>query len=274
MKNNIIGDINRYISYLEELGLYVTVHGKGISGLLEHNIHRNPFCSLVKTDNAAWDKCQVCQQRLYQEHSKGKLFGMCYAGLEEYVYFIGDKTFISVSGYAIDKERALPRINRLCDEFFIDKNELIKVYHHSLKKEKEDEIWLDTLLKPLCHMLFLLQILISDASESSTGNTMLDSIIGFVQRNFMQDISIKDIAKACACSESTVGHLFKEYTGQSAMKYINELRVKQAKQLLETSDLPIGMIAQMCGFQNINYFPTAFKKSVGVSPTAYRENIV
>ena len=179
---------------------------------------------------------------------------MCYAGLEEYVYFIGDKMFISISGYAINREKALPRISRLCNEFFIKKDELMRVYDKSLKRVTENEKWLDALIYPLVHMLFLLQLLIADTAESASGRTLFDSILNFVQRNFMQNIEVKDIAKACACSESTVSHLFKKYTGQSAIKYLNELRIDQAKQLLKTSDLPMGMIAQMCGFENINYF--------------------
>ena len=270
MKNKLIKDINRYISYLNDSGFYVTVHGKGISGLLEHNIHRNPFCSLVKTADDAWQKCQSCQQKVYKEHSRGQLFGMCYAGLEEYVFFVNEKTFISISGYAIDKKRAIPRIHSLCDEFLIDQSELLKIYHNNLIYKPEDPERLATLITPLCHMLFLLQIFISDTPQSSSGRALFDSILGFVQRNFMQNIEIKDISKACACSESTVSHLFTEYTGVSAKKYINDLRIEQAKQLLSTSDLPIGTIAQMCGFVNINYFPTAFKKAVGTSPTAYR----
>lgn len=270
MKNKLIEDINRYISYLNDCGLYVTVHGKGISGLLEHNIHRNPFCSLVKTADDAWQKCQSCQQKVYKEHHRGQFFGMCYAGLEEYVFFVNEKTFISISGYAIHTEQAIPKIHRLCDEFFINRSELLKIYHNNLIYKTENQERLDTLIKPLCHMLFLLQIFVTDIPQSSSGRSLFDSILGFVQRNFMQNIEIKDISKACACSESTVSHLFTEYTGVSAKKYINDLRIEQAKQLLSTSDLPIGMIAQMCGFVNINYFPTAFKKAVGANPTAYR----
>lgn len=67
-------------------------------------------------------------------------------------------------------------------------------------------------------------------------------------------------------------HLFKEYTNQSVKKYINNLRIKQAERLLVTTDLPIGNIATLCGFADTNYFSTAFKKNVGLSPVKYRTN--
>lgn len=274
MKEKLIYDINRYISYLNNNGLFVTVHGKGISGLLEHNIHRNPFCSLVKTDPNAWQKCIQCQQKVFKEYKKEFFFGMCYAGVEEYVFFANDKIFVSVSGYGINEEKAIERIEYLSREYFLDKKSLLYVYKNGLKKEKENEEQLTTLIKPLCYMLNFLQFIILDIPERvETKSVLFDSMLNYVQFNFMNEITIRDIAQACACSQSTVCHVFKQYTGKSTKKYIDNLRINQAKRLLSTSDLPINRIAQLCGFSNINYFPTAFKKQIGISPTEYRRQI-
>ena len=274
MKEKLIYDINRYISYLNNNGLFVTVHGKGISGLLEHNIHRNPFCSLVKTDPNAWQKCIQCQQKVFKEYKKEFFFGMCYAGVEEYVFFANDKIFVSVSGYGINEEKAIERIEYLSREYFLDKESLLYVYKNGLKKEKENEEQLTTLIKPLCYMLNFLQFIILDIPERvETKSVLFDSMLNYVQFNFMNEITIRDIAQTCACSQSTVCHVFKQYTGKSIKKYIDNLRINQAKRLLSTSDLPINRIAQLCGFSNINYFPTAFKKQIGISPTEYRRQI-
>lgn len=274
MKEKLIYDINRYISYLNNNGLFVTVHGKGISGLLEHNIHRNPFCSLVKTDPNAWQKCIQCQQKVLKEYKKEFFFGMCYAGVEEYVFFANDKIFVSVSGYGINEEKAIERIEYLSREYFLDKESLLYVYKNGLKKERENEEQLTTLIKPLCYMLNFLQFIILDIPERvETKSVLFDSMLNYVQFNFMNEITIRDIAQACACSQSTVCHVFKQYTGKSINKYIDNLRINQAKRLLSTSDLPINRIAQLCGFSNINYFPTAFKKQIGISPTEYRRQI-
>lgn len=273
VRNELINDINNYISYLNSKGLFVTVHGKGISGLLEHNVHSNPFCALVKTDTSAWQKCVVCQQKVFKEYEKGSLFGMCYAGMEEYVFFVNDKTFVSVSGYGIDKERATRRINRISQEFYLESSELLKVYENSLKHKSENIEELNAVIKPLCNMLYLLQLFIADVPETATKSKMFDSILEYAQRNFMQNITVRDIAQACSCSQSTVCHLFKQYMGISAKKYVANLRIDQAKKLLATSDLPISEVALMCGFSNINYFPTAFKKSVGINPTDYRNTM-
>lgn len=272
MKENLISDINNYISYLNSKGFSVSVHGKNIGGLIENNIHNNPYCTFIKTNDEAWKKCVQCQQNVFNAYNSDYLFGMCYAGVEEYVFYVDDKTFISISGYGIDKEKAVKRMDRLSCEYYFDKSELLTVYEQGLIHKKENISELKILVKPLCHMLSLLQITIGDIRSIESKSKTFDSILAFVQRNIMQDITLRSIADACACSESTVSHLFKEYTNQSVKKYINNLRIKQAEKLLLTTDLPIGNIATLCGFTDTNYFSTAFKKSVGLSPVKYRTN--
>lgn len=270
MQNQLIKDINSYISYLNSKGLSISVHGKIVGGLLEHNIHKNPYCCFVKTNDDAWTNCIKCQQKVFNACNNDCLFGMCWAGVEEYVFYVDSKVFISVSGYGINKQKATERIERLSQNFYFDKSELLTVYDKGLKHKKENAEELKTLIKPLCYMLSLLQLSIGDISQSQTKNKTFDSILAFVERNIMQDITIRTIAEACSYSESTVSHLFKKYTNQSVKKYINNLRIKQAEKLLVTSDLPIGNIALLCGFGNTNYFSTAFKKQNGINPTEYR----
>ncbi len=270
MKYKLIEDINNYISYLNNNGLFVSVHGKMIGGLLEHNIHKNPFCTFVKTNDDAWKKCVKCQQKVFSRCNKDYLFGMCHAGVEEYVFYVDDKTFVSVSGYGIDKQKATERIDRLSLEYLFDKSELLTAYEQGLKHEKENISELKVLVKPLCHMLSLLQITTGDILSLESKSKTFDSVLAFVQRNITQDITLRSIADACACSESTVSHLFKEYTNHSVKKHINNLRLKQAEKLLLTTDLPIGNIASLCGFADANYFSTAFKKRFGLSPAKFR----
>lgn len=270
MQIQIIHDIDNYISFLNAKGLSVTVHGKLISGLIQHNIHRNTYCSYIKTNDDAWNHCVKCQQKVFDAYNGDVLFGMCWAGVEEYVFYVDSKTFVSVSGYGIHKEQATERIHRLSQTFYFDEQELISVYDLHLKHEEEHIEALKTLIKPLCHMLSLLQIVRGDVLQTESQNKTFDSVLSYVERNYMQDITVREIAYACACSESTVAHLFKSHTNQSVKKYINLLRLKQAEKLLLSSDLPIGSIAALCGFTNSNYFSTAFKKQFNLSPQKYR----
>ncbi|MBQ7654674.1 MAG: hypothetical protein IJS17_06335 [Clostridia bacterium] len=63
---------------------------------------------------------------------------MCHAGVEEYVFFVGSKAFVSVSGYGIDEKKASRRMRLLSNEYCIDYSQLSAVYENGLKHELED----------------------------------------------------------------------------------------------------------------------------------------
>lgn len=271
MSSKLIENINNYISYLNSQSLSVSVHGRSTSGILEHNLHTNPFCTFVKTNDAAWKNCVKCQKKIHGIN-KEHFFGMCYAGVEEYVFKVDDTTFISVSGYGIDRQKAYSRIERLSREFFINKDELVNVYENGLKHTPDDIEKLKTLIYPLCHMLQLMKFTVGEASDIQTKSKTFDALLAYVQRNVMHDITLRNIADACGCSESTAAHLFKKYTNRTIKEYILDSRIEYAKKLLRTSDISITNIALLCGFSNSNYFSSVFKKLTGNSPTHYRDD--
>lgn len=153
MKNNLINDINSYINYLNSKGLSVSVHGKTISGLIENNIHKNSYCTFIKTRDEAWKQCVKCQQKVLKAYNNDYLFGMCHAGVEEYVFYVDDKTFVSISGYGIDKEKAVERINRLSYKYHFDKSELLTVYEQGLIHKKENMSELKMLVNLISQIL-------------------------------------------------------------------------------------------------------------------------
>lgn len=65
--------------------------------------------------------------------------------------------------------------------------------------------------------------------------------------------------------------LFREAYGISPLKFINQLRIKRAKKLLKTGYYRVGESATLSGFDDMKYFSTVFKKSVGLAPTEYLE---
>lgn len=148
--------------------------------------------------------------------------------------------------------------------------ELSTIYRNGLKHEYEDIDKLKIIINPLLHMLSLLHLTLFNVADLREKDSTLDSIIYFINRNFMEKISLADIAVACSCSESTVSHIFKSHTGTSVGAYILNLRIEQSKKLLNTSSLSVTEIALVCGFDNSNYFSIAFKRICGVTPSEYR----
>lgn len=92
----------------------------------------------------------------------------------------------------------------------------------------------------------------------------------FIRSEYMNDISIADIAKHCGYSEFYTMKLFKQFTGCSCVDYINNYRLTMAgKQLRDTAD-DVASIAYQVGFNNVSYFNRQFKKQYGMTPKEFR----
>ena len=81
----------------------------------------------------------------------------------------------------------------------------------------------------------------------------------------------EDIAQELSMGYSNFRRIFKEYTGFSPAKYIQEVRFARVKESLTNSTLPVKQIAYENGFENYDYFFTAFRRITGMTPVAYRE---
>lgn len=91
---------------------------------------------------------------------------------------------------------------------------------------------------------------------------------------YSEKLSIRAIAKSANISEVYFRKLFKEKHGMSPLHYINEMRIKKAKDMLiEEEIMTIQDISSACGFLDIYSFSRAFKKHVGVSPRQFRKNM-
>ena len=66
---------------------------------------------------------------------------------------------------------------------------------------------------------------------------------------------------------------FKEYTGKNFVNYLKEVRLKEAKRLLDETDMKINEISEAVGYDNDKHFMKTFKGVFSVTPTEYRKNI-
>ena len=71
---------------------------------------------------------------------------------------------------------------------------------------------------------------------------------------------------------SLFSYVFKQYTGHNFVNYLKNLRVNEAKRLLEETDLKVNEISGKVGYNNEKHFMKIFKNTCGVSPTEYRKN--
>lgn len=86
-------------------------------------------------------------------------------------------------------------------------------------------------------------------------------------------LSVSSVADELNISAAYLSTLFKMETGQNIVKYISGYRMEKAKELLATTNMKVGDIAERVGYLNASYFISLFRNNTGCSPAKYREKI-
>lgn len=93
-----------------------------------------------------------------------------------------------------------------------------------------------------------------------------------MERRFSDpSFSIYSLADGVGMSEVYLRKLFTKHYGIQPIKYINDLRIKKAKEILKYSLITVDECARESGFSSPQYFCRAFKKATGITPGEYRK---
>lgn len=92
----------------------------------------------------------------------------------------------------------------------------------------------------------------------------------YLQQNYCNHISLKDLASRFHLSEKYVSRFFKEQFHLTVTQYISYLRLSHARHLLESTTLSVTDVSLACGFTNVSYFIRSFGRAYGLSPLQYR----
>lgn len=96
------------------------------------------------------------------------------------------------------------------------------------------------------------------------------ALMQYIYFNYSHIITLDDLSEAAGINKTTLITLFKELYGTTPIRYINQLRMQKAKELLSNTDTSIGEIADLIGFQSIHYFSRFFKTKESCTPLEYR----
>lgn len=108
------------------------------------------------------------------------------------------------------------------------------------------------------------------AAPSPVGMTKVQRVIDHMKRHLDQRLTVSKLADLSELSTTQVARTFKANTGKAPHAYLLELRIKRARELLETTDLHIIEVASLCGFEQPSHFATMFRQAVGLSPRGWR----
>lgn len=101
----------------------------------------------------------------------------------------------------------------------------------------------------------------------------VQAVIALMDSSFQQELSADDLAHAVNLSASYLAHLFKAEIGVSLLQYLKSLRMRKAKELMETTFLSVKQIRSRVGIKDKCHFAKDFKRTYGLTPAQYKEHL-
>ena len=111
-------------------------------------------------------------------------------------------------------------------------------------------------------------------SRRNTAAEQIRPAISYINAHYMDgNLCVEELARMCAMSDTYLRKLFVAECGKTPQRYISDLRLATATELLRSGYYTVSEIAERCGFSNVNYFSTFIKKETGKSPLQYRKSL-
>jgi len=104
-----------------------------------------------------------------------------------------------------------------------------------------------------------------------SGHGSLSGLMDHMRQRLNEPWSVAMLADIAAMSPRTFIRRFKAQSGMTPLDWLTNLRIDQARQLLESSTVSIERIAANCGFGSAMTLRHHFRRKLGVSPSDYRQ---
>jgi transcriptional regulator GlxA family with amidase domain len=92
----------------------------------------------------------------------------------------------------------------------------------------------------------------------------------FMEENLDREVDLAGFGEMLGTSASHLNAVFKAYTAMTPHQYFLSIKLRKAKDLLESGTLPIKEVAWRLGFHDPYYFSRLFRKKTGIAPSRWR----
>ena len=111
-----------------------------------------------------------------------------------------------------------------------------------------------------------------DAARHETEkNDIVTAAIHFIKENIEKKLTLQEIAAHTGYSSSHFSVLFSQRTGYAPLTYFNQLKIQQACQLLDFTDMKVNQVCYKIGIEDTYYFSRLFSKIMGMPPREYKK---
>lgn len=105
-----------------------------------------------------------------------------------------------------------------------------------------------------------------------TGCDLADKAAQFLEQHYAEEINLTELAEKFFVVPTYLSKRFKEKKNCTVTHYLENIRLRKARELLESTEVSILEVAQMTGYNDQNYFARSFRKVYGISPREYRNS--
>lgn len=196
---------------------------------------------------------------------------------QEYVYFKDDKTdvyWVHFTGSNVEKIIDYYNIRLSENIIYIGTSPDYQwLFGQIIQELQLCRPRFEELISLLLRNIFILisrNLIKANRADNSLENEV-ELAMHYFRENYRSEINVEDYALSRGMSVSNFYRVFKQISGSTPLQYILKLRLSNAQNLLENSNLSIAEIASAVGYENPLYFSRLFNKHIGVSPSEYRK---
>lgn len=120
--------------------------------------------------------------------------------------------------------------------------------------------------------LFTKVMQVRDAQTTEHNSDVVENAKKYISENYHdEELTLNTVAHEVNVSPNHLSAMFSQKTGQTFVKYLTDVRMHRAKELLKCTSKRSNEICEEVGYRDPHYFSHLFKKNVGCSPIQYRE---
>ena len=237
--------------------------------------HYCQFCNAVRDLNGGRDACTDDDRtnvvNLAQIYKK-PFFHVCHIGICEYIVPIfKDNALLGVvfiGQCRINDETKFETIAKNLQKY--DANcEYFKTLYDALPCTTREQL---TAVGRLADYSFKLLASRDNFKITAGPKEPVTAAMDHINANYMNKLTLHEISDKLHVNSSYLSRKFKEKTGMSITDYINNFKIEKAKNLLQSTTIPIVHIAYNLGYTDQNYFTRIFKQFTGQTPSEYRNS--
>ncbi len=215
-----------------------------------HQVSRNQYFILPAGVPHKYGSDESNPWTIYWIHYKGKLASQFSSGLNYPI---------------VIKPAVHSRISGRIDLF----EEIFRTYE--MGYSRENMLYASSVFFHFLGSLRYLQQYRNAAKDESAENDLVTAAIHYMKENTEKKLSLTEIADHIGYSPSHFSILFNKRTGYSPIYYFNQLKIQQACQLLDFTDMKINQVCYKVGIDDSYYFSRLFSKMMGMSPKLYKK---